>query len=107
MQESIAFLEACQRYHFESAPAGIRKMLALVWSKEESIKEALVDAYTRLYLSQSNRPETVAQNLVHLTTGCNLGELTSLEELVHVLQKKSMITPSVIKTLYCDDAALC
>ena len=29
---------------------GIRQMLNLIWSKEKGIKEAVVDAYKRLYI---------------------------------------------------------
>lgn len=54
-----------QRFGFETAAVGIRKMLALVWSKEESVKTALLEAYTRMYL-ESARPEAVAKNLVQV-----------------------------------------
>ena len=32
---------------------GVRRMLVLIWSKESGVKEAVVEAYKRLYL----RPE--------------------------------------------------
>ena len=99
MKESIMFLEACQRFGMEGAAAGIRKMLALIWSKEDSIRGALMSAYQRLYL-EHGRPEIVAKNLVQLTEGCNLGELTSLEELINELKKTNAISNSVIKTLW-------
>lgn len=35
------------------ALVGIRRMLPLVWSREPGIKEAVLNAYRRLYLSPS------------------------------------------------------
>jgi len=31
--------------------AGVRKMLSLIWSKEQSVKDAVTDAYKRIYLN--------------------------------------------------------
>lgn len=34
-----------------NAMTGVRKMLGLIWSKEQTIKDAVVDAYRRLYIN--------------------------------------------------------
>lgn len=70
-----------------------------MWSKEESVKSTVIESYTRLFLNET-RPEVVASSLVQLTVGCNLGELTSLEELVCVMMSKDYITPGIIKALW-------
>jgi condensin complex subunit 1 len=66
---------------------GIRRMLVLVWSKEQSVRDVVVRAYRRLYLesttgSQRNRALSVVKNLSKLTCGASLGDITSLEALV-------------------------
>ena len=66
---------------------GVRRMLMLVWSKEATIKEAVVNAYKRLYIdiqcdSERSRASHIVRNLTALITGATLGEITSLEEIV-------------------------
>lgn len=49
--ESIDFFVTGFEFGLSSTMAGIRRMLALIWSKEQSIKEAVVNAYKRLYVN--------------------------------------------------------
>lgn len=79
-------------------------MLMLMWSKEPAIKEALIEAFKSLYIvppsNSKNVNYVIAKNLIGLTTNANLGELTSLEELITELTKKKYITPSVVQALW-------
>lgn len=34
-----------------NAMTGVRRMLALVWSKEQAVKDAVIAAYQRLYIN--------------------------------------------------------
>lgn len=34
-----------------NAMTGVRRMLALVWSKEQAVKDAVIGAYQRLYIN--------------------------------------------------------
>ena len=99
VKEAINFIEAGSRYGVESSQVAVQKMLALVWSKEDAVKSAVLEAYCRLFVTD-NRPETIANNLVNLTCGSNLGELTSLEEMISVLMAEDHISSSVIKALW-------
>lgn len=99
VKEAILFIESANRYAVGNACVGVRKMLSLIWSKEESVKEAVLDAYSRLFLT-AKRPEAIANSLVQLTHGCNLGELTSLEEMVCILMRTDRLPGAAIKALW-------
>jgi hypothetical protein len=135
VKEIVEFYVTSAEFGLSGALVGIRKMLALMWSKESDIKQAAMDAYKRLYLSpdpamhttpkargfvglkdesavlvlstiasrchnirfaalhcfpnpllmftlSQARQAIMAKNLIELTIGANLGDLTSMEEMV-------------------------
>ncbi len=47
--EAINFFVACDQFGVQGASVGVRKMLALAWSKEAAAKDALLTAYDTLY----------------------------------------------------------
>ena len=51
VMEAIEFLVTGHEFEVSSVLVGLRKMLVLVWSKETAVKEAVLGAYRRLYLS--------------------------------------------------------
>lgn len=53
VQEAIEFFVTVSQFGVPQALVGIRRMLPLVWSREPGIKEAVLNAYRRLYLSPS------------------------------------------------------
>ncbi|KAL6070680.1 meiotic chromosome condensation, variant 2 [Balamuthia mandrillaris] len=56
--EAIHFLVCCAEFGVENAQAmGVRKMLMLIWSKDAQVRQALMDAYVRLYFSSSSAQE--------------------------------------------------
>ena len=50
--EAIQFFVTGFEFGLANSMMGIRRMLVLVWSKESSVKEPVVDAYKRLYMRQ-------------------------------------------------------
>ena len=67
--ETINFFVSATNFQVESANIGIRKMLMLIWSKESSIKESVIDAYYNLYVNpdentNNKEPAKVAKNLI-------------------------------------------
>ena len=42
---------SAKEFGVENADVGVRKMLALMWSKEPAAKDAVIHAYSRLYLN--------------------------------------------------------
>jgi len=106
--EAIQFFVTATSFNVEKAHDGLRKMLMLVWSKENNIREALLKAYVDLYLTpppleSKNRRLGhlfVAKNLISLTIGATLGELTSLEELLFLLMKEKHVTYGIVEVLW-------
>ena len=50
VMEAIDFFVAAHQFGLSSAVRGVRKMLMLMWSKDENIRQAVVAAYQQLYL---------------------------------------------------------
>ena len=81
-------------------------MLSLVYSKEATIKEAVINAYKQLYLVAPSQYDPklgdifIASNLVKLATGATTTELTCLEELVSILTSKQLIPSGSFKCLW-------
>lgn len=86
---TVEFFEAASAFKLERADEGVRKMLVLIYSKEASVKTAVVQCYTHLYLTLSADAAermskhaaglTIARNLMELTSGASVADLTSLE----------------------------
>ena len=51
VMEAIEFFVTSFEFGVANAMMGIRRMLVLIWSKENNIKDAVVAAYKRLYLN--------------------------------------------------------
>lgn len=108
--EIIRFFATAKEYHLESAEEGFRKMLVLLWSDEKAIRDDVVTAYKERYLTVAvpkNEPNPqryacfrVAFNLIALTEGATLSQLTSLELLMTELLKADMLHAGVIDALW-------
>ena len=55
MLEAIQFFVTAVQFGVSAAQIGVRRMIVLVWSQEQSVKEALVEAYRLLYLGDSEK----------------------------------------------------
>ncbi|XP_071805504.1 condensin complex subunit 1-like [Asterias amurensis] len=103
--EAIEFFVRAHEFGVMSALEGIRRMMVLVWSKEQGVKDAVVAAYKRLYLNpqggtQRSRSLTIVKSLMNLTFGARLGELTSLEELLGEFMKSDDVPAQAIQILW-------
>ncbi|KYR02972.1 condensin-2 complex subunit D3 [Tieghemostelium lacteum] len=110
--ESINFFRECVNLGIENSNIGVSKMLLLIWNKEPDIKNAIINAFNNLYLDVNRHSQSgngsvlpkhyyfVAKDLIDLTKNANLGEITSLEELVNEFQKKSLVHPKVVQALW-------
>ncbi|XP_075468792.1 condensin complex subunit 1 isoform X2 [Ascaphus truei] len=105
VQEVIEFFVTVSQFGVSQALLGVRRMLPLVWSKEPGVREAVLSAYRRLYLSPSGESDRVkAQGLVHslslLMVDSSSGIIQCLEEIVSEFVQKGEIRPSVIQLLW-------
>ncbi|KAJ7183082.1 non-SMC mitotic condensation complex subunit 1 [Mycena filopes] len=116
--EAIEFFRVAQEYKFVKADVGIKKMLHLIWSKDNSnstsedgqelkgIRQRLLECYRGLYFdpiagmepkAQVNR---IAKNMIELTYNATLAELTSLEEMMRIMMDDDQIHPDVVAKLW-------
>lgn len=51
VQEAVQFCVTVCEFSVANSVSGVRKMLPLVWSTDSAIKDAVVQAYRRLYLN--------------------------------------------------------
>lgn len=105
VNESIEFFVVASEFGLKSAIIGVRRMLVLVWSRDTAVRDAVVEAYKGLYLdpeAPNARAKTalIVKNLIALTQGASIGDLTSLEELMSELMKGKLIPTAVIKLLW-------
>ncbi|KAK2528299.1 condensin complex subunit 1 isoform X1 [Columba livia] len=105
VQEAIEFFVTVSQFGMPQALLGVRRMLPLIWSKEPGIKEAVLNAYRRLYLSPSGDSERArAQNLVHslslIMVDASLGTIQCLEEILSEFVQADKIKPAVIQLLW-------
>lgn len=55
--EAVSFFVSAFEFGVTNSQEGVRKMMVLVWSKEEAVKEAVVAAYRQLYLNPEGANE--------------------------------------------------
>ena len=70
--EAIALLLAAARFGVAGAPAALRRMLPLVFSREQAVRDAVVDALDELHLA-GQQPQQATLSLISLTFGATLG----------------------------------
>jgi condensin complex subunit 1 len=84
--EVISFFVTCYEQGLVDMLFGIRKMLSLVLYAEKTIKDAVTNAYKRLYLtpggSRTNSSVQIAKQLIKLVKGLTVCERDALQELI-------------------------
>jgi condensin complex subunit 1 len=86
-------------------------MMHLVWTKSNSdegkgVQNHLIECYKGLFfaapeqLSPSDAATFVARNLISLTYGSSLAELTSLEQLLCNMMKQGVVSSAVVAKLW-------
>ncbi|KAL4446838.1 hypothetical protein ABPG77_008082 [Micractinium sp. CCAP 211/92] len=104
VQESIAMLLTCKQFEVDGAPDTIRKMLPLIFAKDQAIKDRIVEALDQLYINgwagNVFSSAQAARNLIDLATGATLGELGSLEEVIKEFIHKQFLRPVMLAELW-------
>ncbi|KIJ36936.1 hypothetical protein M422DRAFT_178703 [Sphaerobolus stellatus SS14] len=115
--EAMEFFRVAHEYQFTNAELGIKKMLHLIWSKDNTsttedgnelkgIRSRLIECYRSLYfdplanMDPKQQVNRIAKNLIQLTYDATLAELTSLEELVRTMVQDEQIHIDVINKLW-------
>ncbi|NWY02789.1 CND1 protein, partial [Nothoprocta ornata] len=105
VQEAIEFFVTVSQFSVPQAVLGVRRMLPLVWSKEAGVKEAVLSAYRRLYLSPAGdseraRAQSLVRSLSLIMVDASLGTLQCLEEIISEFVQKDEIKPAVTQLLW-------
>lgn len=106
VQEAVQFCVTVCEFSVANSISGVRKMLPLVWSTDAAIKDAVVQAYRRLYLNpQGDSVRTKAQTLVdslsELMVDASLGTIQCLEEIVQeFFSSGSSLQSTVVQVLW-------
>ncbi|NXK71392.1 CND1 protein, partial [Amazona guildingii] len=105
VQEAIEFFVTVSQFGVSEALSGVRRMLPLIWSKEPGIKEAVLNAYRRLYLSPSGdsgraRVQHLVRSVSLIMVDASLGTIRCLEEIISEFVQKDEIEPAVTQLLW-------
>ncbi|XP_050793006.1 condensin complex subunit 1 isoform X1 [Gopherus flavomarginatus] len=105
VQEAIEFFVTVSQFGVPQALQGVQRMLPLIWSKEPGIRETVLSAYRRLYLSPSGdseraRAESLVRSLSLLMVDASLGTIQCLGEIISEFMQKDEIKPPVVHLLW-------
>ncbi|ROL52067.1 Condensin complex subunit 1 [Anabarilius grahami] len=89
VQEAVQFCVTAFEFSVADSVCGVRKMLPLVWTTDVTIKDAVIQAYRRLYLNPHGdntraKAQTLVDSLSELMVDASLGTIQCLEEIVSV-----------------------
>uniref|UniRef100_A0A4W4FXU2 Condensin complex subunit 1 n=1 Tax=Electrophorus electricus TaxID=8005 RepID=A0A4W4FXU2_ELEEL len=86
VQEAVQFCVTACEFSVADSVCGVRKMLPLVWSSDAAVKDAVIQAYRRLYLNPHgdttrSKAQTLVDSLSELMFDASLGTIQCLEEI--------------------------
>ncbi|KAK3513826.1 hypothetical protein QTP70_028853 [Hemibagrus guttatus] len=106
VQEAVQFCVTACEFSVADSVCGVRKMLPLVWSSDAAVKDAVVQAYRRLYLNPQGdstrvKAQTLVDSLSELMVDASLGTIQCLEEIVQeFFSTESALQASVVQVLW-------
>ncbi|XP_034030416.1 condensin complex subunit 1 isoform X3 [Thalassophryne amazonica] len=106
VQEAVQFCVTVCEFGVANSVSGVRKMLPLVWSTDAAIKDAVVQAYRRLYLNPQGdtirmKAQTLVDSLSELMMDASLGTIQCLEEIVQeFFGSDSSLQSTVVQVLW-------
>ena len=101
--EVITFFVTCYEHGLVDMLFGIRKMLSLILNSEKTIKDAVIDAYRRLYLDKNllkQNPINIVKQLIKLTANLTICEYEALEQLIGELTESGEIDNQLIQIMW-------
>ncbi|XP_076010923.1 condensin complex subunit 1 isoform X2 [Genypterus blacodes] len=106
VQEAVQFCVTVCEFSVANSVSGVRKMLPLVWSTDAAIKDAVIQAYRRLYLNPQGdtirvKAQTLVESLSELMVDASLGTIQCLEEIVQeFFGSGSSLESTVVQVLW-------
>lgn len=93
--EAIKVFKLLFQYGINESIFGIKKMLTLVFNKEKSIQDQVVETYEQLYFDRSFNPQVKCKNLLKLMRDSTLTEITCIEELILKFNERETLEKEV------------
>ncbi|XP_036412389.1 condensin complex subunit 1 [Colossoma macropomum] len=106
VQEAVQFCVTAREFSVADSVCGVRKMLPLVWSTDAAVKDAVVQAYRRLYLNPQGdstraKAQTLVESLSELMIDASVGTIQCLEEIVQeFFSNENALQASVVQVLW-------
>ncbi|KAF7670129.1 hypothetical protein LDENG_00050230 [Lucifuga dentata] len=106
VQEAVQFCVTVCEFSVANSVSGVRRMLPLVWSADAAIKDAVIQAYRRLYLNPQGdtirvKAQTLVDSLSELMVDASLGTIQCLEEIVQeFFSSGSSLQSTVVQVLW-------
>uniref|UniRef100_A0A5K3FMD3 Condensin complex subunit 1 n=1 Tax=Mesocestoides corti TaxID=53468 RepID=A0A5K3FMD3_MESCO len=112
--EAIDFFLTAKQAGVRNLDSAIRHMMAMIWSQEEQIRKAVLDACRRLYFQPDIVNESftadgrlssaaltvVISTLVRLISESTMGDFVSLEHILHKLLDLRHVDDDLVKELW-------
>ncbi|XP_018652424.1 putative condensin [Schistosoma mansoni] len=111
--EAIEFFVIAKQAGIKGLENGIRLLLTLIWSQEETIKKAVIEACQKLYLQPDSEEyfksdgtltiegaDIVATNLSNFIRDSEMGDLVSMERIIQQLIASNQFDSTLIDHLW-------
>ncbi|PIL36517.1 hypothetical protein GSI_00206 [Ganoderma sinense ZZ0214-1] len=116
--EALEFFRVTYEYKFDAAETGIKKMMHLIWAKDnnstneegkeltgKSVRSRLLECYRSMYfepgdMEHKKQINQIAKNMIEMTYNATLAELTSLEEMMRQYMEEGSISEEVVAKLW-------
>jgi condensin complex subunit 1 len=99
--ECINLIKMSNQFRIQNSEKGLKKLLPLVvsMSKEQEVHDAVVEAYSEVFLPNGLNPKSSAQSLVKLNLSVSFSEKKCLARVIAHLVKNKAITKQVFQSL--------
>ncbi|KAG2388869.1 hypothetical protein C9374_000308 [Naegleria lovaniensis] len=103
--ECIDYLVKCFMFKIEISSFGLKKVLKLVWSPHQSIKDAASEAIQHIFMNAERLSRSaeecieVAKQFTEFVTECSQSELSALECIVNMLVLKNEFSKNLFLSL--------
>lgn len=105
--EATGLLVRLRQFGVDGADEGVRRMLGLVFSRDQAVRDAAVEAVDVLFLAGADSPAAAAAALADVASAAALGELAALEEVIKMLVAAGRVPPNgaVMRALWAQATA--
>ena len=97
--EAISFIVLLCQFQIQGAEEAARKILPLIFSHEQTVKDAVIDGFAQLYIRDGGHEAQLASVLSNLVVTLNVGEMASLERIFKDLWAKKILDHSLVDEL--------